>query len=735
MLTPSHFPRMALVLAVVGGSSIPARAVVPFTTVALTGQPALGTIGVLPPGGVLAADSSPVFASAFGPPCIDGSGHVAFVATITGSGVTTNVNDTGIWTNVPGKIKILQLGLRVVARADDALPGASALKYAKFFPGPFGGPGLNASGAIAFLATLEGTGLNQASLSNGITGSLHIVAHTGDVPPGTPSHGSYLQLFNPVLLNSAGATAFEASLFDGSTQSAGAWSEGSGSLAAVVRTGDPVPDLAGVTFTGLGAVFPVLVLSGSGQTAVGVNLSDGQAGVWSAGGLAAAGQLTHAIPDASMSHLAIEVFSINNAGQILGTTLAFDMGGMGSGVSEATLFLDTPGAASKSLAAHGQPAPGTPAGVNFDRFFSAALGHSGRAAITASLRGTGLTGANSSGIWTASPAAVVALLARGGDSVPGLPGVSFGDLNQPSISASGQVAFLASLAGGTITPGVNDKALFATDNSGVPTLVARNGEVMKLPGGDKTISSLSVLPGAGGEDGRPRFLNDIGQIAFQAGFTDGTQGIFVTIGPDSDSDGINNAFDKCPNTAGASQTDTDSDGVGDECDNCPSTPNADQTDSDSDGLGDACDNCPTVANADQKDSDSDGIGDACDNCPNLANPDQLDTDGDGIGDACDNCPTVPNPDQADADSDGVGDACDNAPNTANPDQPGANPNTVAAAAGGGGGTGESTTEPPAATACGSGTCGAGATAALGMALMGLGLMKRSRRVWRGHADT
>ncbi len=58
-------------------------------------------------------------------------------------------------------------------------------------------------------------------------------------------------------------------------------------------------------------------------------------------------------------------------------------------------------------------------------------------------------------------------------------------------------------------------------------------------------------------------------------------------------------------------TDSDSDGVTDCNDNCPDTPNLDQADGDGDGVGDVCDSCPDTPNADQADADQDGIGDVC----------------------------------------------------------------------------------------------------------------------------
>ena len=71
-------------------------------------------------------------------------------------------------------------------------------------------------------------------------------------------------------------------------------------------------------------------------------------------------------------------------------------------------------------------------------------------------------------------------------------------------------------------------------------------------------------------------------------------------------------------------TDSDSDGVPDDGDNCPNDANPDQENTDGDDLGNVCDACP---NDPDNDIDSDGICGDVDNCPNDSNTDQANADG------------------------------------------------------------------------------------------------------------
>ena len=126
---------------------------------------------------------------------------------------------------------------------------------------------------------------------------------------------------------------------------------------------------------------------------------------------------------------------------------------------------------------------------------------------------------------------------------------------------------------------------------------------------------------------------------------------------DKDGDGVSDDEDNCPEINNPKQGDYDGDDVGNLCDDTPcSDPDKvldktedtcvyDDNDSDSDGIADIEDNCPQTANSNQANLDEDDYGDACDICPEYQNKEQTDyveencrdVDIDGVPDFDDKC--------------------------------------------------------------------------------------------------
>src|SRR5690606_15027296 len=98
--------------------------------------------------------------------------------------------------------------------------------------------------------------------------SLTLVALLGNEAPDTPSGVVYSGYFSPPALNTAGHIAFGAGLHGSSVNSSnnsGIWSDRSGSLDLVLRTGSQAPGaLEGVVFA---SHFEPLVLNSAGQIA------------------------------------------------------------------------------------------------------------------------------------------------------------------------------------------------------------------------------------------------------------------------------------------------------------------------------------------------------------------------------------------------------------------------------------------------------------------------------------
>ena len=188
---------------------------------------------------------------------------------------------------------------------------------------------------------------------------------------------------------------------------------------------------------------------------------------------------------------------------------------------------------------------------------------------------------------------------------------------------------------------------------------------MEQPG-----TELAGLATLNGTVGVTYWFNDFIGITAQSGLKNSfdevvlvdhfQHSVGVTIkfgGKDTDSDGVYDKYDVCPEVPGLAEfngcPDSDSDGIQDSEDTCPNEAGLAEyngcPDSDGDGISDNNDTCPNEAGLKAlsgcPDADADGVANAQDTCPNEAGPvanngcPWKDGDSDGVLDKDDNCPT------------------------------------------------------------------------------------------------
>lgn len=341
------------------------------------------------------------------------AGQTAFSATLTGPGVEPFINDRGIWSEGSGS-----LGL--VARTSDAAPGTDlGVKY-----GHFEGLKFNEAGQTAFKGFLAGPGVDDSN-NTGIwsedSGALRMVVQEGDAAPGTQG---VFDSFTVPAFNGAGQTAFLGSFTgpDGEfTNERGIWSEGSGSLALVARTGDAMPG----TKTGVFRDFTSLpALNGSGQVAFTASFFDFSpsadstinSGLWSEG--SGSLELVARTGDAAPGTEPDVVFSafgspgLNETGQ---TTFSGVLTGPGVDHTNDRGVWSKSSDSLELIMRTGDTAPGAGSGVVFSRFSRFLLNGSGRIVFEGFLAGADVDSTNNAGLWAIDPNGVLTLIARTGD--------------------------------------------------------------------------------------------------------------------------------------------------------------------------------------------------------------------------------------------------------------------------------------------------------------------------------
>ena len=170
-------------------------------------------------------------------PMVDASGRVAFFAGA--------FPVTGVWLGHPGSLTPVMLS----GNQAPSLPAGAKFDFG--FPFADGNMAINSAGKVAFRAIVSGGGIaGDPSIWTTASGTVSLVALTGDSAPGTPSGANFGSYWNPIfgtpVINDAGFVAFAGSLQTDSGgvtmfNDSGIWSQGSGALTLIAREGSHAP--------------------------------------------------------------------------------------------------------------------------------------------------------------------------------------------------------------------------------------------------------------------------------------------------------------------------------------------------------------------------------------------------------------------------------------------------------------------------------------------------------------
>lgn len=487
----------------------------PIETVVLSGERAAGT--------------EPFVAfTNFSAPILDNYGNLTFEAGITARGLDPN-RGVGIWTTRNSTVKL-------VAREGQEAPGTSGFQF-----DDFENFAVSETGQLALTARLAGEGTtpgNREGIWTFDGTSLDLLVRAGQQADGVPELSSY-RTFEILEMNTNGHVFFEATI-EGSNSSfpfeRGIWRSQPNGLQPLVRAGDTVPGFADTSFISIsgmrgnqkGELVFFASTSSSGNAEGPLN------GIWS---FPADSSIPHPVVSVGEQAGVMEegvVWSrfndagINNRGEV-----AFEAMLAGPGVDRSNdEGIWVSGQSTRLVARTGQQAPGTDPGVVFNAIPLSpprmVFGEQG-VVFTAALRGPNTNFSNNSGIWAESSRGLQ-LVARAGDPAPGTsPGTVFSFFAFLPLTSNdlGQTAFVG-LINDVEVELPNQVGIWTTNRQGELQLVVRTGDELEVaPGDRRTIQSLTFSSRSNSRS-RIDAFNNRGQLAFNATFTDGSQGIFIS---------------------------------------------------------------------------------------------------------------------------------------------------------------------------------------------------------------
>jgi hypothetical protein len=301
------------------------------------------------------------------------------------------------------------------------------------------------------------------------------IALTGQPAPGTAGGTKFDGFVWPVI-NNAGHVAFTASLVnnDGdTTNDTGIWSNSTGNIALVARSGTTAPG-SNQPFDALFGVS--LVLDAANNLTFTAGLVPNASGIWS--GHAAALLVVALSGMQAPGAAGTADFGSFNPPADASAKIAFaaDVSGTGTPGTNHGIWAGT--ANNLQLAARsGSAAPGTEAGTTFSQFGNVVANAAGQIAFTADLDVTSPAVGTDGGIWRGTPSSL-ALVARHSTAAPGTNG-HFSSFGTVALNNAGHVLFDAQFA----TANASGTGLWTGTSGALAPVAAAGGQAPGMPNG------------------------------------------------------------------------------------------------------------------------------------------------------------------------------------------------------------------------------------------------------------
>ena len=489
------------------------------------------------------------FFSSFGSPVISSTGRVAFKASVVG--VLAN---RGVWSEGVSGMN----NLEPVVRRNDPIPGAMGNFIDSIIPSA--GIVMNSSGEIAFSVAISGTQTQYGDYAilvhdaNGVK-SIAVPGQLVSLPCGGVVCQRWLADIGTSLFafNAAGQVGFRTTI-DGTGVNSDndhllIVSDGNTTQVAL-REGDIPPGTFGVEFGS--TIYTRIHLNDEGEILArnfvrDLNSNHTYWSVWrgqpGAVSLVAAENMLAPVGGLFFGQFFnYGEMAFNNAGDAVFVQIVED----NQGDQRDGLWINS-NAPTQTVCFEGMPAP---SGMTYNRptTYSPSVNANGVIAYIGVLDGAAHD--EDTVLIRRLPNGNETLIVREGDQAPGLfngvaflhPGYGFSQ-----ILDDGRIAFRSQLAGPGVHAGNNDSVWISREGA-PPAMLLRTGQSMTVGGQVKTVEHFVTTMSAGSESGTPSGVSELGQVAMQVVFTDGTQAIIVasplgTCPGDVNGDGVVNFAD------------------------------------------------------------------------------------------------------------------------------------------------------------------------------------------------